>query len=147
MTMANRRKTSRPPSSSAWGGWVLAALLAVGVGVGIAWWIVAAQGGRDAPLRVQVTLVNRCELIDAAFMVVSEPDGSRATFDRGVAFLDTRKSSRVYLTVNDRFPGFQFESPKKSAAPQVVLTAECGLSDRVDRTIDAMREQFRVRDR
>lgn len=141
--MTSPRRPSRPPPSS-WGTWVLAAVLAAGGGAGIGWWIVAGQADRDEPLRVQVTLVNQCELIDGAFMVVSEPDGVRATFDRGVAFLDTRKSSRVYLTANDKYPGFQFESPKKDAAPSVVLTAECGLNDRVDRTIDAMRDQFRA---
>lgn len=144
--MTGARRAPAAPASS-WGGWVLAGLLAAGGGAGIGWWIVASQAERDAPLRVQVTLVNRCELIDSAFMVVSEPDGARATFDRGVAFLDTRKSSRVYLTVNDKYPGFHFESPKKDAAPSVVLVADCGLSDRVDRTIDAMRDQFRARER
>lgn len=144
--MTSQRKPASAPAAS-WGSWILAAVLAAGGGAGIGWWIVAGQAERDEPLRVQVTLVNRCELIDAAFMVVSEPDGARATFDRGVAFIDTRKSSRVYLTVNDRFPGFHFESPKKDVAPTVVLTAECGLSDRVDRTIDAMRDQFRTRER
>lgn len=144
--MTGARRAAAAPASS-WGGWVLAGLLAAGGGAAIAWWIVASQAERDAPLRVQVTLVNRCELIDSAFMVVSEPDGARATFDRGVAFLDTRKSSRVYLTVNDKYPGFHFESPKKDAAPSVVLVADCGLSDRVDRTIDAMRDQFRARER
>ncbi len=144
--MTRQRQASSAPAAS-WGAWVLAGVVAAGGGAGIGWWIVAGQAERDAPLRVQVTLVNRCELIDAAFMVVSEPDGARAAFDRGVAFIDTRKSSRVYLTVNDKFPGFHFESPKKDAAPTVVLTAECGLSDRVDRTIDAMRDQFRARER
>ena len=33
------------------------------------------------------------------------------------------------------------------AAPSVVLVAECGASDRVDRTLDAMRGQFGGRDR
>ena len=144
--MTSPRRTPAAPAAS-WGSWVLAGLSAAGGGAAIGWWIVEGQAQRDEPLRVQVTLVNRCELIDAAFMVVSEPDGARANFDRGVAFLDTRKSSRVYLTVNDKFPGFDFESPKKQAAPTVVLTADCGLSDRVDRTIDAMRDQFRSRER
>lgn len=145
--MTPRGKTATAPTPRSWFGWALAALVAAAGGVGIAWWIVSGQAERDAPLRVQVTLVNRCELIDGAFMVVTEPDGARATFDRGVAFVDTRKSSRLYLTANDKYPGFHFESPKKDAAPSVVLIAECGLSDRVDRTIDAMRDQFRGRDR
>lgn len=134
-------------STASWAGWALAASIAAAGGVGIAWWIVSAQSERDTPLRVQVTLVNRCELIDDAFMVISEPDGARATFDRGVAFLEIRQSSRVYLTANDKYPGFHFESPRKDAAPSVVLVAECGANDRVDRTLDAMRGQFGGRDR
>ena len=93
-------------------------------------------------MRVEVTLDNRCELIDDAFMVVTEPDGARATFERGLAALQTRSGSRVYLKANDKYPGFEFESPRKVAQPKMVLTAECGTGERIERTIDAMREEI-----
>jgi hypothetical protein len=149
MTASGRprlRKPAPPPATSAW-GWVALVTSIVATGVAVGWWLAAGEDGREAPMRVEVTLDNRCELIDDAFIVVTEPDGARATFERGLAALQTRSGSRVYLKANDKYPGFEFESPRKVAQSKMVLTAECGTGERIERTIDAMREQFRSGER
>ncbi len=97
------------------------------------------------PMRVQVLLDNRCEIIDDAFMAVSEPDGKRAIFVQGVAYLNTTNKAKILVKVNDKYPGFQFESGKSDAAPRVTIQVNCDTGDRTQRTLDAMKEQFKTR--
>ena len=97
------------------------------------------------PMRVQVVLDNRCEVIDDAFMAVSQPDGAKAVFVKGVANLNTTNKSKIFVKVNDKYPGFQFESGKADAAPRVTIQVNCDSGDRTQRTLDAMKEQFKSR--
>lgn len=99
------------------------------------------------PLRVEVFLDKHCELIDSAFIAVSEPDGARAVFDQGVAMLNTYSDSKIYVKANAaQYPGFEIQSSKTRAAPKVVITVNCS-TGRVERTLDAMRQQFRSKER
>lgn len=119
-----------------------ASLLAIAGGVAVGWAISVAKERREASVEVRVVLDNRCTLIDDAFMVETRPSGQRAYFDKGIAKLTTRKQERVLLRASDRYPGFDFESASVRVAPTVVLVADCGDRERVDRTLDSMRDQF-----
>ena len=101
------------------------------------------ENATPKPMRVQVLLDNRCEVIDDAFMAVSEPDGARAVFVKGVAYLNTTNKAKILVKVNDKYPGFQFESGKSDAAPRVTIQVNCDTGDRTQRTLDAMKEQFK----
>ena len=103
------------------------------------------ENATPKPMRVQVLLDNRCEVIDDAFMAVSEPDGARAVFVKGVAYLNTTNKAKILVKVNDKYPGFQFESGKSDAAPRVTIQVNCDTGDRTQRTLDAMKEQFKTR--
>lgn len=103
------------------------------------------ENATPKPMRVQVLLDNRCEVIDDAFMAVSEPDGARAVFVKGVAYLNTTNKAKIMVKVNDKYPGFQFESGKSDAAPRVTIQVNCDTGDRTQRTLDAMKEQFKTR--
>lgn len=103
------------------------------------------ENATPKPMRVQVLLDNRCEVIDDAFMAVSEPDGARAVFIKGVAHLNTTNKAKILVKVNDKYPGFQFESGKSDAAPRVTIQINCDTGDRTQRTLDAMKEQFKTR--
>ena len=103
------------------------------------------ENATPKPMRVQVLLDNRCEVIDDAFMAVSEPDGARAVFVKGVAYLNTTNKAKILVKVNDKYPGFQFESSKSDAAPRVTIQVNCDTGDRTQRTLDAMKEQFKTR--
>ncbi len=103
------------------------------------------ENAKPKPLRVQVQLDNRCEIIDDAFMAVSEPDGARAVFVNRVAYLNTTNKAKILVKVNDKYPGFQFESGKSDAAPRVTIKVNCDTGDRTQRTLDAMKEQFKTR--
>jgi hypothetical protein len=137
-------KPSRPPPASTDEGLnvalqaVLAVLLLGGLAFGGWYW--STQRAAE-PMQVRVLLDNRCELFDDAFMAVSVPDGQRAYFLKGEAVLNTRSDARVMVRSSDRFPDFHIETGTFRAAPQVVITVRCG--DRIDTTIESMREQFK----
>ena len=103
------------------------------------------ENATPKPMRVQVMLDNRCEVIDDAFMAVSEPDGAKAVFVNRVAYLNTTNKAKILVKVNDKYPGFQFESGKSDAAPRVTIQVNCDSGDRTQRTLDAMKEQFTTR--
>lgn len=98
------------------------------------------------PMQVEVYMDKRCELIDNAFIAASEPDGARAQFDKGLAVLQTYSNSRILVRSNPAYPSFSYESNKVKAAPQVVIPVECE-TGRIGNTLDAMRQQFRSRER
>ncbi len=101
------------------------------------------QPARPTPLRVTVELDNKCELVDDAFMAVSEPDGQRAYFANRVAVLQTRSDARISVRASDRFPGVAYEGSPVQAAEHLRFTVNCNVSERVERTLDALRERFR----
>lgn len=135
-----------PPKTAAIPPAFWSALIAISVLVlaGLAMFIYL-ENAEPKPLRVQVLLDNRCEIIDDAFMAVSEPDGARAVFVKGVAYLNTTNKSKILVKVNDKYPGFQFESGKSDAAARVTVQVNCDTGDRTQRTLDAMKEQFKTR--
>jgi len=94
------------------------------------------------PMKVEVTMNKRCELIDEAFIAFAEPDGASAHFEKGVAVLNTFSDSKITVKGSPRYPDFSIETGKVKAAPKVVITVDCG-TDRIEATIDAMREQFK----
>ena len=101
------------------------------------------ENATPKPMRVQVMLDNRCEVIDDAFMAVSEPDGAKAVFVNRVAYLNTTNKAKILVKVNDKYPGFQFGSGQSDAAPRVTIKVNCDTGDRTQRTLDAMKEQFK----
>lgn len=139
------KKTVKTPEKDPMDTYLYAILGAVVVLSLILFWFYYEKNVEAKPLKVQVLLDNRCELFDEAFMAVSEPDGRRSHFDKGVAILETTTRSRIFVKSSDRFPDFQFETSKYKAEPKLVITTNCG--DRIDRTMDAMREQFKNRQR
>ena len=135
--------THKPKPQSNWpsivGGLVLLSLIGVGVRY-------LNEASAPNPMKVEVYMDKRCELIDNAFIATSEPDGARANFDKGLAILQTYSNSRILVRANPAYPSFSYESNKVKAAPQVVIPVECE-TGRIGNTLDAMRQQFRSRER
>ena len=141
------KKTQRPaPKPDAIPATFWSILIAITVVVlgGLAVFLIM-ENATPKPMRVQVMLDNRCEVIDDAFMAVSEPDGAKAVFVNRVAYLNTTNKAKILVKVNDKYPGFQFESGKSDAAPRVTIQVNCDSGDRTQRTLDAMKEQFKTR--
>lgn len=141
--VTSKKKPPAPPDNSIpaafWSSLaVIAVLVLAALGI-----YIAIQKAEPKPMRVLVQLDNRCELIDESFMAVSQPDGAKAVFVKGLAYLNTTNKSKILVKVNDKYPDFQFESGKKDAAPKVTIQVNCDTGDRTQRTLDAMKEQFR----
>jgi hypothetical protein len=144
--MATRKPQRPAPPSDAIPAAVWSTLIGITVlvlaGLGL---YVYIETSKPVPMRVQVLLDNRCEIIDDAFMAVSEPDGKKSVFVKGVAHLNTTNKAKIMVKVNEKYPGFQFESGKSDAAPRVTIQVNCDTGDRTQRTLDAMKEQFKTR--
>lgn len=108
--------------------------LAVAMGLAYRQWLDNAP----KPIQSTIRLNNQCGLIDDAFVATST-DGRRAEFSNGVAILRTMTNERVFLSSSPKYPAFGFESPPVQVKENMTLTAQCSS---VDRTIDALREQF-----
>jgi hypothetical protein len=109
-------------------------LLAVAMGFAFKQW----SDNVPRPITSIIRLNNQCGLLDEAFLAAST-DGRRVEFANGVAVLQTMTNERVFLKSNPKYPAFGFESPPVTVKENMTLTAQCS---NVDRTIDAMREQF-----
>lgn len=111
-------------------------LLALAVAMGFAYrqWLNSAP----KPIQSTIRLNNQCGMIDQAFVAMST-DGRRAEFSNGVAILRTMTNERVFLSSSPKYPAFGFESPPTAVKENMTLTAQCSS---IDRTIDALREQF-----
>lgn len=109
-------------------------VLAVAMGFAFKQW----SDNTPKPITSVIRLNNQCGLVDEAFMAAST-DGRRVEFANGVAVLQTMTNERVFLKSNPKYPAFGFESPPVKVKESMTLTAQCS---NVDRTIDAMREQF-----
>lgn len=141
------KRTQRPapkPDAIPAAFWSILIAITVVVLGGLAVFLIM-ENATPKPMRVQVMLDNRCEVIDDAFMAVSEPDGAKAVFVNRVAYLNTTNKAKILVKVNDKYPGFQFESGKSDAAPRVTIQVNCDSGDRTQRTLDAMKEQFKTR--
>lgn len=140
-----RKKPTPPPDNSQLWSLVGGAVVLVAAAIGGTLWFV----DRKNPdyIEVQVTLDNRCELIDDAFMAVASPSGAKATFDKGLAVLHVPPNAKIYVKSNDKYPAFSFETSKYDAEPRMVITANCGMGERIDRTLDALKKQFKSRER
>ena len=54
---------------------------------------------------VKITLNNKCELIDDAFMVISKETNKSAFFSKKKAYLQA-KVDKVTLAASSKYPGF-----------------------------------------
>ena len=111
-------------------------VLAVAMGFAFMQW----SDNTPKPITSVIRLNNQCGLIDDAFLAAST-DGARVEFANGVAVLKTMSNERVFLKSNPKYPGFGFETPPVKVKTDMTITAQCS---NVDRTIDAMREQFKT---
>ena len=93
-------------------------------------------------INAKITLINKCELNDDAFMVVTEPSRITAQFVDKVAQMRLYKNEMVRLEANIKYSDFVYDGVPKKAKLKVELIANCDTSDRLEGIFDSMREQF-----
>ncbi len=95
------------------------------------------------PITVQVRLDNRCDIVNEAFMAMAEPYGSKAYFTGDLAVLSTKSDAKIYVHSSDKYPSFYYESPRVDAAKKVTIQVVCDSGQRIQRTLDALKDQFK----
>ena len=93
-------------------------------------------------IKVQISLINNCELYDKVFMVKASPSGKTARFIDNKAIMYLKRASKVKLIVSDEFPGFHFSSLPVDVSYNTKLVADCSNSDRLDNIFDSLKKQF-----
>ena len=97
---------------------------------------------KNQVIKVQINLINNCELYDKVFMVKASPSGKTARFIDNKAIMYLKRSSKVKLVVSDEFPGFHFSSLPVDVSYNTKLVADCSNSDRLDNIFDSLKKQF-----
>ncbi|MFM1928604.1 MAG: hypothetical protein RIR28_1187 [Pseudomonadota bacterium] len=98
----------------------------------------------DAPMKVLVTLDNKCPYSDESFMVKVTPSGLTAAFYQGKATVQALPTERVRLIANTRYPDFQYETGPILVKPEITLVADCeSVEDRMKATSEGFRETFK----
>ena len=138
-----RPKASKPKTDSTLSTVVSSLVgltVVLGGGAGLYFWTLPQP---SQPITVQVQLDNRCEVLNEAFMAVAEPYGTKSYFTGHIAVLATKSDAKIYVRSSDKYPSFYFESPRVDAAKKVTIKTICDGGQRIERTLDALKEQFK----
>ncbi|MDA9558677.1 hypothetical protein N9R86_01755 [Alphaproteobacteria bacterium] len=105
-------------------------------------WYNSSKKYNNEVIKVNIKLVNNCELYDKAFMVKAFPSNKTTRFKDKKAMMFLTRSSKIKLEASDEFPGFHFSSLAVKVDNQVDLIADCSNSDRLDNIFDSLKDQF-----
>ena len=105
-------------------------------------WYNSSKKYNNEVIKVNIKLVNNCELYDKAFMVKAFPSNKITKFKDKKATMFLTRSSKIKLEASDEFPGFHFSSLAVKVDNQVDLIADCSNSDRLDNIFDSLKDQF-----
>ena len=105
-------------------------------------WYNSSKKYNNEVIKVNIKLVNNCELYDKAFMVKAFPSNKTTRFKDKKATMFLTRSSKIKLEASDEFPGFHFSSLAVKVDNQVDLIADCSNSDRLDNIFDSLKDQF-----
>jgi len=94
------------------------------------------------PITAEVRLNNRCPLKDTDFVVRQTKTSRTATFSNGVARISVLEGDYVELQLNARYGEVRFNGIRQRASQSMTLTADCGMGERMQGTLDSMRGKF-----
>ena len=94
-------------------------------------------------IKVDIFLQNNCELIDAAFMVSSYPEGNTSYFENKKAIMYLKRSSKVQLQASNKYEGFHYSSVPVNVENNLVLEANCTEEGRLQDIFKSFKEQFK----
>lgn len=102
----------------------------------------ATRLGDPQPITAEVRLNNRCPIKDADFMVRQIKTNRSAAFSNGIARIDVLEGDYLELQLNARYREVQFNGIRQRASQRMTLTADCSKSERMQGTVDSMRNKF-----
>lgn len=93
-------------------------------------------------ISVSVRLENRCDLSDNVFVAKSSTSGRTYRFNNGKIALRLPRKTKLMLTINKSYPGFEYTGIPQKVENNMTLVADCSVSPRLQSTMGAMKEQF-----
>ena len=109
-------------------------------------YFVQQQDYNNQVIRVNITLKNNCELIDAAFMVSTYPEQKYAFFENKKATMYLKRSSKVQLQASNKYDGFHYSSIPVKVKKELILEANCTEEGRLEDIFDSLKKQFKEED-
>ena len=93
-------------------------------------------------IRVRITLENRCEITDEAFVVLDESTKIKTPFYGKVAVLRTERNAPLRLWMSPNFPQFRYDGEIQKAEEEMVMISDCNRNPRMDSIMKSMRDAF-----
>ena len=93
-------------------------------------------------IRVRITLENRCNITDEAFVVLDESTKIKTPFYGKVAVLRTERNAPLRLWMSPNFPQFRYDGEIQRAEEEMVMISDCDRNPRMDSIMQSMREAF-----
>ena len=91
-----------------------------------------------------VRLTNRCPLSDHSFVLRHVPTGRSAPFSNSMARIQVLEGDYLELQLSARYTSeVTFNGFRQRATENMQMTADCGMGDRIQGTMDSMRDTFR----
>lgn len=100
--------------------------------------------GAQQPVMMQavITLDNRCEVDDRAFVVKIQETGAMVPFNKGRARLTVRSDRHVMLATSPAFPDVAYDGDAYSPETEMTLVASCEASNHMRSVFGAFGKQF-----
>ncbi len=82
-------------------------------------------------------------MFDDAFVVQVEPTGQIAFFNDQKTEIYVRMDHKIRLAASPQFPDFVYDGEVVEVRPHVQLIANCDPPERIQKTLDALKNQFK----
>ncbi|AGI74710.1 hypothetical protein OA238_118p0160 (plasmid) [Octadecabacter arcticus 238] len=103
----------------------------------------ATRTGGPQHITAEVQLINRCGMPDANFVVLNLKTRRSAPFSNGLARINVMEGDYLELQLSARYStDVTFNSVQQRASRSMKVTADCGVSERIQGTMDSMRNEF-----
>jgi hypothetical protein len=103
----------------------------------------ATRTGDPQRITAEVQLNNRCGMPDTNFVVQDLRTRRSAPFSNGVARINVMEGDYLELQLSARYTAeVTFNGVQQRASHSMTVTADCGVSERIQGTMDSMRDKF-----
>lgn len=119
-------------------------IVAVVAGVG-GWWLWQQGYFKPTPkplIEATIRLDNQCSVGDDVFIVTVQELGRSKRFLNKTAVMKLPEGSLVQLAASPDYPAVAYDGIPQRVAPEMVLTADCSLSPRLDGIFSSMKQTF-----
>ena len=94
-------------------------------------------------ITAEVQLINRCGMPDTNFVVQDLKARHSAPFSNGVARINVLEGDYLELQLSARYAtDVTFSGARQRASRSMIVTADCGVGERIQGTMDSIRNSF-----